>query len=210
MIKSRAELFAEINVTPPLRTVSQLKGKTIHWKEKLKLVKRKINFRQKNHAKRKTKKKSDANKENRPAVKDKLATVIGVGKAPQPSISPVGNIPSPSDITINTKCHQQYPRSSKYCSSKDLAPLTMTPSSSNTPCDEQNIALDLVSNDELAAIKLKRSGPTAFASVLFRTLFTLDEMRGRNCRGLVKKEKLDEGQTQQNTEVCVQILSGHA
>jgi hypothetical protein len=44
----------------------------------------------------------------------------------------------------------------------------------------------------LAAIKLKSSGPTAFAGVLFRTLFTLDEMRGRNCHGLAKKGKLNE------------------
>ena len=52
---------------------------------------------------------------------------------------------------------------------------------------------ELVSNDELAAIKLKSSGPTAFAGALFRMLFTLDKMRGRNCGGLAKKAKLDEG-----------------
>ena len=54
-------------------------------------------------------------------------------------------------------------------------------------------ASELVSNDELAAIKLKSSGPTAFAGALFRMLFTLDEMKGQNCRGLAKKAKLDEG-----------------
>ena len=37
-------------------------------------------------------------------------------------------------------------------------------------------ASELVSNDELAAIKRKSSGPTAFAGALFRMLFTLDEM----------------------------------
>ena len=50
----------------------------------------------------------------------------------------------------------------------------------------------MVINDELAAIKLKSPGLTAFASALFRKLFTMDEMKGRNCHGLAKKGRLDE------------------
>ena len=65
-------------------------------------------------------------------------------------------------------------------------------SATDMPLSQPPPSSDLVSNDELAAIKLKSSGPTAFAGILFRTLFTLDEMKGRNCRGLAKKGKLNE------------------
>jgi hypothetical protein len=61
------------------------------------------------------------------------------------------------------------------------------------PVSQPSLSSDLVDKDELAAIKLKSSGPTAFAGALFRMLFTFDEMKGRNCRGLAKKGKLDEG-----------------
>ncbi|CAB3994821.1 Hypothetical predicted protein [Paramuricea clavata] len=65
-------------------------------------------------------------------------------------------------------------------------------SATDMPLSQPPPSSDLVSNDELAAIKLKSSGPTAFAGVLFRNLFTLGEMKGRNCRGLAKKGKLNE------------------
>ena len=47
-------------------------------------------------------------------------------------------------------------------------------------------------HEELAAIKLRTSGQTAFAGMLFRKLFSLEEMKGRNCRGVGSKERLDE------------------
>ena len=57
-------------------------------------------------------------------------------------------------------------------------------------------------HEELAAIKLKTSGPTAFAGTLFRKLFSLEEMKGRNCRGVGGKERLNEKKIQQIQE-CV-------
>ena len=66
-------------------------------------------------------------------------------------------------------------------------------SATEVPSSQLSPSSDIVGKDELAAIKLKSSGPTAFAGALFKMLFTLDEMKGRNCRGLAKKQKLDEG-----------------
>ena len=79
MEKSRAELFAEINVIPPTKdsdnesvegNEDSPEGETKDGEKEEELQAEKPPKKKK----RKTKKKSDANKENRPAVKDKLVS----------------------------------------------------------------------------------------------------------------------------------------
>ena len=132
----------------------------------------------------KKKKKSDANKENRPAAKDKLVSIFLLVKQliQQQDMNGVQVVANVGTLySVLEEDHNIVPSTVREISATKI-PLSQPPPSS-----------DLVSNDELAAIKLKSSGPTAFAGVLFRTLFTLDEMRGRNCHGLAKKGKHGEG-----------------
>jgi chromatin remodeling complex protein RSC6 len=80
MVKSRAELFAEINVTPPAKDSDNesVEGKedTPERETKVGEKEEKLQAEQPPKKKRKTKKKGDANKENRLAVKDKLVSIF--------------------------------------------------------------------------------------------------------------------------------------
>ncbi|CAB4005633.1 Hypothetical predicted protein [Paramuricea clavata] len=162
MVKSRAELFAEINVTPPAKDSDNesVEGKedTPERETKVGEKEEQLQAEKPPKKKRKTKKKDDANKENRPAVKDKLATVIGVGKAPRLPLSPVGNIPLPTTAStpaMEENLHPTIPSTPNASNnlpgrvntiSEDLAPLTTTPNFSNTLCGVQNIAHGGITN----------------------------------------------------------------
>jgi hypothetical protein len=73
-----------------------------------------------------------------------------------------------------------------------IAPTVAQPSTIAQPSPAGTVTDQPFSNEELSLVKLKSSGPTAFATTLFRKLFSYDDMKGRNCRGLAKKGKLDE------------------
>ena len=111
-----------------------------------------------------------------------MAKVIGVGKAPQPPLSPATSIPLPSIAHTPTHAHENNlptpfattPNLSNNLScaesilSEDLLPLTLTPSVRTTPCGLQNIAMDGITevSEELLTPLVNSSTQTNLDSII--------------------------------------------